>query len=415
MPLAYALTYFCDTMLYLAALGFFGGLRARGSAFYFVPVLLTVGCWLCGRCMKREKLRWSGLAVIIPCLFLAASAGSVVAAIPMMVYLPLYVANNRFAPDYYYASERFRYSLIVVGIILIFSMAVRAQSWKLGLPFLLLYVSLSITLLRLLRHDDRMAKSRRFRILNLAEVVLVCAVGFAASQPEILRILRAAWLWFAEHVLLNLAALILYVIQWVMFAVAWLLNRIFGDMGMDMEGMPALNPVEPAQSGLAQAADSVQALPLLLRLAIQGIGIAVVAVFGFMLLRALSGRIGRIEQVGGNDHREALDDDASPRGGRLRSRDRVDGVRRQYRQALMLLRARHGRVSPTMNTLQIQQENGHIADPTALEALRDVYIPVRYGGYRPTQQDQKAAKAAVERIRKREVTREAGVKEIPRD
>ena len=411
MPLAYALTYFCDAMLYLAALGFFGWLRGRGDAFYYVPVLLSVGCWLCGRNMKRGKLRWSGLAAIVPCLFMAVSAKSVMAALPMMVYLPLYVYNNRFVQDYYYAAERFRYSLIIVGVILVFSLAVNAQGWKQGLPFLFLYVCLSIALLRLLRHDDRMARSRRFRILNLTEVVLVCAAGFAASQPGILGILRGAWLWFAEHVLLNLAALILYLLQWALFAAAWLFTRIFGDMSLDMEHLPDIAPVGPTEPGLAQTAGSIRALPLLVRLAIQGIGVAALALLGFMLLRALSGRIGRIEQVGGNDHREALRENESPGGGRFRSRDRVDGVRRQYRQALMALRAKGGRVSPTMDTLQIQRQNGRIADPQALESLRNVYLPVRYGGYRPTLRDQKLAKAAVERIRKNRVTDEAGAKE----
>ena len=409
MPLAYALTYFCDTMLYLAALGFFGGLAARGAAFYYVPVLLFAGCWLCGQLIKREKLRWLGLVVIIPCLFLAVAARSVMVAIPILVYLPLYVYNNRAVPDYYYAAERFLHSLIILGVILVFSLAVNAQSWKLGLPFLFVYIALSITLLRLLRHDDRMAQSRRFRFLNLAEVVLVCAIGFAASQPEILGILRAAWLWFAEHVLLNLAALLFYVLQWVLFAASWLFTRLFGNMSLDMEGMPDITPVEPVQPGLSQTADSIQALPLLLRLAIQGIGIAVLAVLGFMLLRALSGRIGRIEHVVGNDYREALGANDSPGGARFRPRDRVDGVRRQYRQAMMALRAREGHVSPTMNTLQIQQENGDIADPDALETLRNVYLPVRYGSYRPTAQDQKRARAAAERIRKSKPTDDPGI------
>jgi hypothetical protein len=75
----------------------------------------------------------------------------------------------------------------------------------------------------------------------------------------------------------------------------------------------------------------------------------------------------------------------------------------------MALRAKGGHITPTMNTLQIQRDNGHIADPEALDSLRNVYLPVRYGGYRPTLQDQKLARAAVERIRRSEVTAEAGI------
>lgn len=400
MSLPYALTYFCDAMLYLAALGFFGLLGNRGTGFFYIPLVLSAGCWLCGRLMERGKWRWLGLTFILPCFFLAGGFGGIVAALPMMVYLPLYVYNNQNVPDYYYAAERFRYSLIIVGVILVFSLAVNAQSWKLGLPFMFLYITLSITLLRLLRHDGKVARSRRFRILNLAEVALVCAAGFAASQPEILALLRSAWMWFAEHVLLNIATLIVYALQWVLFVAAWLFTRLFGFISLDIEKMPDLNRDVPVQPELSQAANAMHALPLLVRLAIKGIGVALLAILAFVLLRALSGRIARIEQVGGSEQRESLDDHNVPHDSRFRPWDRVEGVRRQYRQALMILRARGGRVTPTMNTLQIQRENRHIADAEALEALRDIYLPVRYGNRVTSPEDQRRAKRAVERIRK---------------
>ena len=149
------------------------------------------------------------------------------AALPMMVYLPLYVYNNRFVQDYYYAAERFRYSLIIVGIILIFSLAVNAQGWQQGLPFLFLYVSLSITLLRLLRHDDQMARSRRFRILNLAEVVLVCAAGFAASQPEVLGILRGHGCGLRACAAEPGGAERPTRLQLVLYASAWVMSKLF--------------------------------------------------------------------------------------------------------------------------------------------------------------------------------------------
>ena len=400
LSLPYALTYFCDAMLYVAALGFFGLLGNRSAGFFYIPLVLSAGCWLCERLMNRGKWRWLGLTAIVPCFFLAGSVGGIVAALPMIVYLPLYVYNNQRVPDYYYAAERFRYSLIVVGVILVFSLAVNARSWKLGLPFMFLYITLSITLLRLLRHDGKVAQSRRFRILNLAEVALVCAIGFAASQPEILALLRSAWLWFAEHILLNLASLIAYALQWALFGAAWLFTRLFGFISMDMEKMPDVSQYAPAQPELGQAANSIQALPLLIRLAIKGLGIAVLTLLAFMLLRALSRQIARIEQVGGSEQRESLDDHKVPGDSRFRPWARVDGVRRQYRQALMILRARGGSVSPTMNTLQIQRENRDITAPEALEALRDIYLPVRYGNRAASPEDQRRAKRMVERIRK---------------
>ena len=54
-------------------------------------------------------------------------------------------------------------------------------------------------------------------------------------------------------------------------------------------------------------------------------------------------------------------------------------MRRWYRRVLALVRARGGRLSPTMNTLQIQRENADTVSPDAMGALREVYLPVRYG------------------------------------
>ena len=401
MSLSYAMTYFCDAMLYFAALGFLGLLRACGMGVAYVPILLAAGCWACGRLAGRGRLRWLGLAVIAPCPFLAGNVAGALASLPMMVYLPLYVQNNQRAPDYYYAVERFRHSLIAAVGILLVAALVSAGTWEKGLPYLFLYVTLSLTLLRLLRHDDRVARSRRFRIMNLTGVVLVCMAGFALSRPEIVAVLRRLWLWFAEHVLLNLAMLALYAIQWILYGASWLFTRLFGNVRLRELDLSGLDMGGPAQPMFSQAESAVRELPLLVRLAIQGVGIALLAALAFLVLRAVSRRVVRTEMSsGGSDQRESLDDGPASRGARFSRRDPVDGVRRQYRRVLTTLRARGGRVTPAMNTQQIQQENVHIADPGALKAIRDVYLPVRYGGRAASSQDIERARIAADRIRK---------------
>ena len=77
-----------------------------------------------------------------------------------------------------------------------------------------------------------------------------------------------------------------------------------------------------------------------------------------------------------------------------------DGVRLWYRRALALIRARGGRVEASMNTLQIEQANQETVDPDALRALREVYLPVRYGGRAGSRGDAARARAAYERLRK---------------
>ena len=403
MSLAYALTFFCDALLYYGALGCFGLLRFCRAGIYRVPLVLLAACWLSGRLTGRGKpwLRWLPMALLAPCLFLAENVVGRLASLPMLVYLPLYVLNNRRAPDYDYAADRFRHSLIVTGIALVMAVIFRAASWKQGLPYLFLYFTLNVTLLRLLRHDDRVARSRRFRILNLAGVTMVCGAGFALSQPGIVAAVRAAWQWFLEHVVLNLLALAAYAFQLVLYAIAWVMSKLFPGMGEGLGEMPQLNPGGEAQQLVPRTQQEIRMLPAWARFAIKAVGVALVVLVVFLVLRALSRRISRAETTAGTDERESLDAGAprEPRGPLLR-RSPEDGVRRWYRKALALVRARGGRLSPTMNTLQIQRENADTVSPDAMGALREVYLPVRYGERPATREDVARAKAAYEQMRK---------------
>lgn len=403
MSLSYALTYFCDAMLYLGALGCLGLLWACEAGLFRAVLPLLAGCWLCGRLTGRGRwwLRYVPLAAILPSLLLAGNRAGALVLLPMAVYLGMYVQGNRRAPDYYDAADRFRHSLIVAGAALVLAAIIRSKTWTRGLPYLFAYFTLSMALLRLLRHDDRIARSRRFRLLNLAGVALVCAAGFALSQPGILAALRAGWLWFADRVLLNLLALVVFALQWVLYGVAWLLSKLLPDAGGIEPGEMNLLPFgSDAQPMLARAAGEVRALPPALRLALQAAGVALLAALAFMILRALSQRIARIETHTGSDVRESLDDGPAPRPGRpLLRRAPEDGVRQWYRKALALLRARGGRVAPTMNTLQIQEENASFADTEAMSALRRLYLPVRYGERKAGREDVARAREAYERMK----------------
>lgn len=402
MSLAYALPFFCDVMLYFGALGCFGLLHYCPDALAWVPVMLLAACWLSGRLTGRGKLwlRWLPMAVAAPCLIVAGNLAGRVACVPMLVYLPLYVYNNRRAPDYDYAADRFRHSLIALALVVLLALLFRAAHWKDGLPWLFMYFTLNIALLRLLRHDDGVARSLRFRVINLGGVALVCAAGFGLSQPGIVAILGAAWRWFLDNVVLNALALIAYLIQWVLYLGARLLMWM-GMSGIESDAMPEINPVAGLGSELPRTAREIRALPPVVLFLLKALGVALLAALMFVILRALSRRVARVESRSGSEEREALDAaEPRPRLSRLRGGSE-DGVRHWYRRSLLLLRARGGRVSPTMNTLQILEQNAATADPVALRALREVYLPVRYGGRAAAREDVQRAKEAYEKLKKK--------------
>ncbi len=403
MSLTYGLTFFCETMLYLGGLGCLGMLQSCRAGLFWVPVLLLAAACLCGLLTGRGPwwLRYAPTAVVVPCLFLPGNRAGVLAALPMLAYLPLYVYNNRRATDYDYAVDRFRHSLIAAAFLMLLALAIQSPRWTDGLPWLFLYFSLSITLLRLLRHDDRVARTRSFQALNLAGVLLVCGAGFALSQPRIVAAVRLAWGWFCENVLLRLAVLVLYLLQLAFYLIARLVALLLPGIGDGpMPEFPSALPGEGSEM-FAQQVGEVRALPPFVRFALQAAGFAIAAVLVFLLLRALAQRMGRGESTSGTDERESLDRLEAPRPrAPLLRRSAGDGVRLWYRRALALIRARGGRVEASMNTLQIEQANQETVDPDALRALREVYLPVRYGGRAGSRGDAARARAAYERLRK---------------
>ena len=401
MSLAYALPFFCDVMLYFGALGCFGLLHFCRDALAWTPVMLLAACWLSGKLTGRGKpwLRWLPMAVAVPCFIVAGNLAGRVACLPMLVYLPLYVYNNRRAPDYDYAADRFRHSLIALGLVVLLSLLFRAAHWKDGLPWLFMYFTLNIALLRLLRHDDGVARSLRFRAINLGGVALVCAAGFGLSQPGIVAVVRAAWQWFLENVVLNALALIAYLIQWALYLGGRLLMWL-GMSNIDGDAMPVIAPMDGPGSQLPRTAREIRALPPVVLFLLKAAGVAALAALVFVILRALSRRVARAGHTGGSEEREALDAAPDrPRLSRLR-RAPEDGVRQWYRRSLLLLRTRGGRVTPTMNTLQILEQNAPGSDPDALRALREVYLPVRYGGRAAGREDVRRAREAYERLKK---------------
>ena len=398
MSILYALPFLCDVTLYFAALGLVGLLGWTGERIIAVPPILFLGCALSGLLLDRGRWRFLGLIAAVPCLLLAQVWQERFFCIIPIVYLGLYIDGNRRLPDYWDASTRFRRSLAVAGAVSLFSVVVGASTWQRGLVYLCTYLALSVTLLRMLRHDEQVLRSRRFRILNLGGVALLCLAGYGLSLPAVGALLHRAWSLFAEYVLLNLLRVIGYILGWVLYFLSWILARI-GAAPPEQAEMPYLDlrgaQAAPDLTGPEKALLSpvVQALILLSAVTAAAIGI-------FLLLRMLSRRLEREEETTATDTRERIDDEPGERRRRSRRGEPGEGVRRSYRRSLQWLRARGGRVEPAMDTRQLLEENAASFDRGAMETLREIYLPVRYGGRTPSGEDVRRAAEALEQLKR---------------
>ena len=410
MSLLYAMSWLCDAMLYFGALGCIGLLWAAPGWLFIAPLAMAAGCALGFRLLPRKRL-W-----IIPPALAVLGVMAALRRVPMCllclppaVYLFLYMLENRAVTDYYYAAQRFRYSLIALAAAMFLASFVRANSWQRGLPFLFAYFSLTIFLLRMLRADDSAVRSRRFRLMNILSISLVCAAGFALSQPAVVALLGTLWRFAANRILAPVASVLLYGIAWVLFGLAWLLAHIFPweDAPMTMPEFQSMNTLEEAYLPPEQGGAVVNPVARALLIVVGG---AMLAAFTLMLLRALARQMARAGGSEREDERESLDSAPhaaeTPRP-RLRRGDPAEGIRYCYLRHLRTMKARGGKVLPTMNTLQLRNANAADFDAAAMDELRALYLPVRYDGRRAEPADLRRAKEACERLQARDQGRGA--------
>ena len=400
MSILYGLPLLCDVLLYFAALGLVGLLGGLPDFIFWTPMALFLGCALSGRLLEKGRWRWLGLAAALPCLLTASGWGMRLAILIPTVYMGLYIANNRRPPDYYDTAERFRYSLIPLGITVLLALMFQSPSWTRGLVYLMMYFALSVTMLRMLRHDIQVARSPRFRIMNLMSVAGVCAVGYGLSRPEAVAVMRRVWRLFADYILLNILRLVGYAFELVFYLLSWLVMALGITPNTDVPQLPQMNLGEDVPLEYAERAELSPVHPVVRALLLLT-GIILAAVIVYLLLRLLSRRISRTEERNVTDVRETLPDETVSGGRRPRRRGGAEGVRYYYRKALLLIRAREGRVTPCMNTLQIEEENAAQFDAEAMKELRRLYLPARYGEGGANADAARLARAAYERMKRR--------------
>ena len=383
MSALYGLNYYCDVLLYMASMGLWGMLWHSSVRLTVSSLLLLAAAVLSHVLtgMKRERLRFWPLALILPALWLLEGAGQRLLLLPMAVYLVLYVINNRSLTDYYYAAKKFRGELIWLLFATLLALVNPAGSWTRGLGWLLIYLAAEIYLLRMLRHEDRTIRSVRFRVMNLISLGAVAALGWMLSQPQATSILRRIGLFLLDWLVAPVLRLLLFLIQCLLTVLAWLLGPLMNGLPEGLDQMPQMDQSLTVQQMLGVAPTEQPAVHPLARAILIGVGVLLLTLLVLTILQALSRQAARFGSDRAEEIRESLDEidegkKPSRRRGSARGRD---GVRAVYRQSLQILRSREGKINRFMDSSQILEKNRADFDAGALEELRNLYLPVRYG------------------------------------
>ena len=403
MRIVYGLKLACETYFYLAVAAIIGLMYNASEALLAVPALLGLGAGI-GLLLsaKSEKARYPFLALgLIPLAF-GFGKRELIVMLPMFVYAFYYIKNNRTASDYYYTFRRFRAEIVLLPFFLLFSTMLYPEGPAEAVPAMFLFLTLSIALLRMQRHEEHIIRQKRFQLLNLLGISGVCILGVVLSTDWAVRILKAVLQFLYAYVLTPIIQALLWVLNRFIDLLSWICSLIPWSEGS--YDMPTMETQSEGLGGgemfenLTQA--DIAANPLLKHI-LEIVGILILAVAVFFLLRALSKHAPSGDNVERKDEREKLVSGA-PRvkknaGTRGKS---VDGIRKMYVAFLHMAESRGVVLNGRQNSLQIRNLSEKNFDAQALDEMREAYLRARYGDC-ADETDLKNAREALKRLKEK--------------
>jgi len=407
MSLVYSLKLLADLFFYLTFAGtisaLIGGVdRVMGNSGLLSTVpFVALSAFLLGALHDKGKLKYLSFVPLVPAAFVALNYGVVhlfllAPAIAYTVYYATTLPYNIKTVGY---TTVFRiYMCIVLPLSLFFALNSTFfgafLSGALG-PYLLMFATCGIVLMRMLRHDSDILMQARFKIMNSLGVAGVIIAGAFLGSPRGIQLMGAVLNFLYFRVFIPIVTFIFMTVGFVLFPIL----ALFGfeewdvyfpmDDGADMYGVPGDIEVYQLERGLSYYIAQIVVLIIVVVVAFYVLR----AMFRFLTEKSIirDGAPVIIERV-------FLGDDNKTK----KKEPRVNHqIRQVYRKFLKLCEKRGITMHPSLTTKEIADAYGSSAkDSENPDRLREIYIESRYGEKTPTSADVKECKELYSKMKK---------------
>lgn len=396
MTTLYILRMVADLAFYAAFAGMFA-MKGGGSG-AFAGILIQSCCYgLSSYGKEWRALRLLMLLPMISTVFLYTGP-DLVMLLPSAAYTLWLVWQGDYALSRERQQQIFSLFCKVLPIFTILSMIMWSarEATTVTLPYGLIMLCASVLLMRALRHDPSIYRSKRYQLSNLASVAAVVAGAYLISSKAVMDAAAALFKSFYDHVIWPLLELFLRLLFGVMSAFGWL----FAWLRSLFKGEPIAREIPPMDlSGLqGLAGDSIipgEASSLaetLGRVALT----AIITVILILFFRWLKGRYGHSQNGAMAEERRIPLTELPGENGEHED-TAVRSVRKQYRKFLKWC-AELGAVRTAASTsldMHHQVESLHGPDGVSKQ-IRALYIRARYAGKAETADAQQMKKLCSE-------------------
>jgi len=393
----------------LTDLCYYGVFAAFFASFYgltgnLLPQLFTIAlaAALCRVLWQKvPNARFLPLLLCLPAFLLPMETAGLVISVPALLYALWTVLSSRFHLTYFAAADQFLLELKLLPLPALMALALmqikRAEQFS--LPYLLVFLLGSVLLLRMVRHDEDTLRQPRFRLMNCLSMAVLCVLCLFLSSPwfraVVALILKGCWK------VVSLPILLVAIVFGGALALAF--DAIMpDDFHFDPVQLEGLFP--EMEEGEKEVMEEVMGNPETaekVAYVFSAIGILLAILLIVLLFRWLAAKRRGIPSSAGDEVRYS----ATPMTPRKKTLTRLNArtpdlqVRYWYQQFLHRTQREGGQLQPTMNTRQ-QQDVGKdvFKEHSALDRLRQLYLPARYKG-QATEQDAREAKELYQQIK----------------
>ena len=408
MNLMFALRMFTDLCYFMFSAASLATLASHSGLLLTSPLIVAAAAYFVPLVRKkwpdRPYLRFTPLALCALCFAFTRTAADAVVTVPMIGYLFFVIYRNMTDVDYDGTLSRFFFCLKILPAPMFLALITSNKNGiiQVMLPYFFFFLVLSFMMLRMLRHSERMLSDRRFRLMNVAEIAMLCGAGYLMSSGLIIRIFK-----FIGSMLIKFVFRPVFTgLTYVFGGFVWILNKLFGWIDLFPDNVD-ISQLEGTGVGMTEgeaaiweyyeeAAAESPATRIITYAAI-AIGALILIIVVVLLFRALmrAGRKNHDNQFA--DVRESLDEKRD--GGRARlGLSYRDRVRQQYRKFLKKCYALGVDPEENLDSRDINDQVGVRFNRLALKRLRGVYIRARYSSQEITKDDLKAAREAYDAL-----------------
>ena len=376
------------------------------------PLICALGATLCytaaRKAPKKRLVKYLPILITAACFVFTKYTGDKIITVPMIVYLAVVMYKNITYVEYDGATSRFYFCLKLIPVPLLLAAIASNKSGfvEVMLPYMFMYLVVNVMFMRMLRHNVRIYTDKKFISMNVLEIAGLCGLGWLFSSGMIVTAMK----WVIHMIAMYILRPILYGILYIFAGIAWLLDKIFGNINFDLseidlsqlsdqlemgEQEKSIMEIYEEESGTGKAAEITTYVLI-------AIGAIIVVLLIILLFRALT-RMGKRhddnEFIG---EREAIADEDEEKKKRLGFNPR-DRVRHYYRKFLKLVYRIGVDENANYCTIDFVNQVHHVLHRPSMHSLRDVYIKARYSSQDITSDDVRQAKNAYDGLKKKDM------------